>query len=157
MKKLISLIIAVVLVLSVPLFASAEIDLSGLSWDELIALKAQIDMEMLGRDEWQEVEVPQGAWKVGEDIPAGKWTIRCTASRSATVSWGTALNAAGDDIDYHFGRKAIVHISHPDRNTGDDPVEYIVDVQDGEYIVVSQVFGSVTFSPFKGKPSLGFK
>ena len=73
MKRTIAMVIVFLLVLSDITFA--EVDLSGMSYDELVILKDRIDKTIWDSQEWQEVTVPQGLYKIGEDIPAGKWTI----------------------------------------------------------------------------------
>lgn len=73
MKKLATLILILALIL-VPA-ARAEIDLSGMSFDELVDLQRQVTAAIMQTDEWQEVEVPAGYYEVGVDIPAGRWTI----------------------------------------------------------------------------------
>lgn len=158
MKKLsvIVLILALALLLAVPA-AATGIDLSALSWDELIALKAEIGKEQMSRDEWQEVEVPQGVWVVGEDIPAGKWTVRCTTGRATMVSWGEKLTENGEDIESWGYLSGWGTAYNPDARSYDDgdPTEYTFEAQNGHYIVIE--YSSATFSPYTGKPDLGFK
>lgn len=73
MKKLLALILILVCVTS---FAAAEsIDLSGLSFDQLMELRNKLNAEIISRAEWKEVTVPAGTWIVGEDIPAGTYSI----------------------------------------------------------------------------------
>lgn len=148
-----------VLLFSVFSFASAEsIDLSGLSYDELVALKDQINLAIWNSDEWQEVTVPQGVWKVGEDIPVGHWTIKTDAS-FAYITICTAIDETGKSVDlwksdfYHSAS-----ISSPDYRYFDatsDKSEIDFDLKAGTYIIIEG--GSVIFSPYTGKPSFGFK
>ena len=72
MKKLIIVFLSVCMAISCAY--SESIDLSGLSYDELVALKDRIDLAIWNSQEWQEVEVPQGLYVVGKDIPSGTWT-----------------------------------------------------------------------------------
>lgn len=77
MKKLVCYFILIAILMSVVLsFSSAETDLSGMSFDELIALQEQVNIALWNSDGWKEVTVPVGVYKVGEEIPAGKWTIK---------------------------------------------------------------------------------
>lgn len=69
MKKFI-FILAIALLLSTTV-AIADVDISGLSYDELVALVNKAQMEMMKMDKWQEVVVPEGIYIIGEDIPAG--------------------------------------------------------------------------------------
>lgn len=79
MKKLVSFFLTALLLFSA---ASADpVDLSGLSFDELVALRDQINLAIWNSQEWQEVTVPAGIWQVGKDIPAGHWSIRVAAEK----------------------------------------------------------------------------
>ena len=77
MKKLIS-VLAVLTVLTcliiTPALAQSK-SLKEMSFDELILLQKQINKEIMSRPEWKEVTVPVGTWKVGEDIPAGTYSV----------------------------------------------------------------------------------
>lgn len=75
MKKLLTVIL--ILALLVPFSAFADLPpLDGLTYDELVELKDQINLAIWNSDNWQEVTVPAGIWKIGEDIPEGHWSIR---------------------------------------------------------------------------------
>lgn len=148
------------LVFSVVPFAHAEtFDLSGLSYDELVALKDQINLAIWNSQEWQEVTVPQGVWKVGEDIPAGHWTVKCHSGTWATnISWGERLNDNKESISWR-GRYSTSNSVYNPNNEAFDPIndvsEYSFEVQDGDYIVIT--YGAAVFMPYVGKPSLNFK
>ena len=157
MKKLLCILSALAIALSLAAPAAAEnIDLTALTWDELLDLKARITMEQLARDEWQEVEVPQGVYVVGEDIPAGKWTIRCKVGNYLRFAWGESLDESGHDIDFYVVHD-IAHLTNPEYKyyeSGDD-VEYTFDAVEGYYIVIEDA--PATFTPFTGNPDFGFK
>ena len=155
MKRFISVVLAVVLVgsLAAPVFSDG-IDLSGLSWDELIALKAQINQELTTRDQWQEVEVPQGLWVVGEDIPEGMWTVVCNAG-AAVVKWGYSLREGEQRVDVLKSPSDTASVfSAADAQPG-ARTQYTLEAKKGMYIEVG--FTSVIFQPYTGKPDLGFK
>lgn len=158
MKKLAALFLAIVLSAG---FALAEgIDLSGMSYDELVALKDRINLAMWQSDEWQEVTVPQGVWKVGEDIPAGHWTVKCIADKNCMyteVSWGEFLSESGQSIAWR-GRNDDEFVKNPNHKYYEydgSLTEYSFTVQDGDYIIID--FAPAVFTPYQGKPSLGFK
>lgn len=92
MKKL--LILALVLFL-LPVSVSAE--LSDLSYDELLALRNDVNAEIMSRPEWKQVVVPAGTWIVGQDIPAGVYSI---TSASGELARFISKNADGKQIDY---------------------------------------------------------
>lgn len=154
MKKF--LILLTTLCLLPALVLAAEIDLSGMSFDELVALRDQINLAIWESAEWEEVTVPQGVWKVGVDIPAGHWTIKPADGAFCYIKYGDVLDASGQDIDYSPA-KISIDIASPtsygfDQNS--DRTEADIDAKDGYYFVIE--YGSVVFSPYAGKPDLGF-
>lgn len=159
MKKMLGILLGITLLLSAVSALAAEIDLSGMSYDELVALKDQINLAMWQSDEWQEVEVPQGVWVVGEDIPAGKWTVKCAEPWINTeINWGESLTESGERIAWG-GRysvyNSVYNPNHRYYKKGDGITEYTFEVRSGDFIVVDD--GSAIFMPPTGKPSLGFK
>lgn len=155
MKKLLALLLALVC-MAAP--AMAEVDLSGMSYDELVALKDQINLAIWESDEWQEVEVPQGIWVVGEDIPVGKWTIKYTDGVSSTrIVWSDALDASGASLTYSGEVYEYASLYDPNDKYYDkgDTTEVTWDLKAGQYLMVED--GIATFTPYAGKQSLGFK
>lgn len=154
MKRLMSIVFAMVLVFSLAATASAEVDLSGLTFDELIALKDQINLAIWNCEEWQEVEVPQGVWEVGADIPAGKWEIKAKTNAETRIIYGTEVKNGGTGVS----ARAYEHIKDPGYRNYDankDVTSWIIEVKDGEYLQIE--YGSAIFMPYSGKTSLGFK
>ena len=156
MKKVVSFVLCLVLCCSVAL---AEVNLSGMSFDELVDLKDKINLAIWNSQEWQEVTVPQGVWKVGEDIPAGHWTVVCADPwRKVEVSWGESLSESGESISW-FGRNSVynyVYNEHHKYFEKDDGItSYSFEVKKGDYIIIDE--GEAIFMPYSGKPSLGFK
>ena len=152
------LVCFVCLILVIPSIAFAEIDLSGLNYDELVALKDKINIAIWNSVEWQEVTVPQGVYTVGEDIPAGHWTIRAENQKKVYVMWSDTLDDGGKDISFSgkIGEYARLYSgNHKDYESGSDKTEVDYDIKDGQFIIVEE--GNAVFSPYSGKPSLGFK
>lgn len=156
MKKTIALVLVLVSLVSVS-FAGSTFDLSGLSYDELVSLKDQINLAMWNSQEWQEVEVPKGVYVIGEDIPVGKWTIKAADGISAFVCWGDVLDDAGTDLSYdgkiceYAGIKSVNYRYYEKGDT----TEVTWDLKEGQYFIVDD--GIALFIPYSGKPSLGFK
>ena len=58
MKRFFCILFAFVLL---PVFSLADLpDLSGLSYDELVQLRDQINLAIWNSEEWEEVSVPSG-------------------------------------------------------------------------------------------------
>lgn len=140
-------------------YAETQFDLSNMTYDELVALKDQINIAIWNSDEWQEVEVPQGVWLVGEDIPVGHWTISNAGGYSTWIYLGTALDESGHDIDtlrsdFYFGESVKnPHASY--FNPATDRTSVDVDLKEGTYVIIGN--SNAIFTPYSGKPSLGFK
>lgn len=153
MKKLICIMIA----LMIPVAAFAEVDLSGMSYDELVQLKDQVSLAIWESEEWQEVEVPAGVYTVGEDIPAGKWTIKAADGISVTIEWGDLLDDSGVALswDGKFMEYEYLRSENNKYYEKGDKTQITWDIKDGQYILVDD--GIAVFMPYAGKPSLGFK
>lgn len=155
MKKI--LIALLLLSLLLPAALAEDIDLSGLTYDQLVALKDRINKAMWECDEWQEVTVPAGVWKIGEDIPAGHWTMKVApGSRWVSVHVGDTLNDTGKGIaflaDRYWGES--VKPEGSDLSTI-ELTELDFEFLDGDYLVIEE--GDLVFTPYTGKQSLGFK
>ena len=141
-----------------------EIDLASLSFDELVALNDKINLAIWNSKEWQEVTVPQGDWIVGEDIPAGKWVIKCAdvdrssyLTEKSEIRWGPLpeegiIRTLGVS---EGGKKTIYNPEHENYKKG-MVKQAIVELKEGITFRVRD-YAPVTFSPYTGKPKLGFK
>ncbi len=155
MKKVITIIITLVMLSSLSICAFADIDLSGMSYDELVALKDQINLAIWNSEEWQEVEVPHGLWTVGEDIPAGKWTVTAGDGCSLRFDIGRRVDPTGTelaDTDYWWRLRSETYRLY---DPASDVSSVTVELSDGMIVSIDE--GSVIFTPYAGKPTLGFK
>lgn len=75
MKKFFAMLLVALMVLGGSVASAERIDLSALSLEELIALRQEIDLLIFGSDAYKNVAVPAGDYVVGEDIPAGTYTL----------------------------------------------------------------------------------
>lgn len=138
MKKVLSLLLVVLLVaLSVPSFAS-DIDLSSMSFDDLVALKLKVENEIMSRPENKEVSVPAGIYEIGVHIPAGEYTLTADGSYAAIT-----VSTTDDFEDY----AAMISIDSIDEDT---PVGRM-SLKTGQFVKIE--YGSIMFTTFTG---LGF-
>jgi hypothetical protein len=159
MKRFLCCLFALVLL---PVVSLAELpDLSGLSFDELVQLREQVNLSLWQTDEWERVEVPAGVYKVGRDIPAGHWTITPAPESFLSIWYGDILNDSGTDAGYGWdGINGFVGTFSTRTNedgSWKNPSELHhldIVIVDGWYIKTS---GTVYFSPYAGTPDLGFK
>ena len=155
MKKL---AVVLVLLLALPVFAQADVDLSGMYFDDLVALREKIDLAIWNSQEWQEVAVPQGIWKVGEDIPVGHWTSKPADGVYGFISYGSKLEDNNKEVSYKSDDYYhVILTSETQRNfeKGEDVIQTDIDMKSGAYIEIEA--GDVIFTPYSGKPKLGFK
>lgn len=152
MKKVICSVLAALLLFGSA--ALADVDLSGMSYEELLDLQARVTAALWASDAWQEVQVPAGIYLIGRDIPAGKWTISYQGNGYGAIKWGDTLNDSGTEVEYSSGIYAYAYLKSPDRKSFDesDTASVTWDLVDGTYLFIDQ--GTVTFTPPAG---LGFK
>ena len=160
MKKLLSAVL--ILLVLLPYASAEDLDLSGLSFAELAALAQHVQLEMMKRDEWQEVTVPQGNYRVGVDIPAGKWLVRCADKGRSTyrmqecdISWGTNKPVDGR---IPYPRKGEASIYNPNNeNYGEQATELVIELEDGDWVAINPKYNAAVFTPYTGSSGLGFK
>ena len=151
MKKLLSLLLAVLLLFAGSA-AADPVDLSGMTFDQLVALRDQLNLAIWNSQEWQEVEVPAGIYQVGVDIPAGHWHIAAKNYSYTQIYYFEKLNIYGTDPDPINGYMYFIFL----KNLGStDDVSTDIDMKDGMYFKADS--DSVIFTPYAGKPDLGFK
>ena len=142
MRKFIISIIFIMVLITPISFSSAlhDIDLFSLSYYELIALRNSIDALIWGSDEWKQATVPAGVYIVGEDIPAGKWTINMIDSQSAYSVCAFAVYGSPDDFYNSNGcvSNAFLQVGTP----------YTANIIDGQLVNITGE--SVTFQPYTG-------
>jgi len=152
-----ALILFALLLLCSSAFAQTP-DLSDMSFDELISLKDSINLAIWNCAEWEEVTVPQGVWQIGVDIPAGHWSLKAADGVHSYVKYGSFLDESGVSISYDskdYIYKNIYSTTYSQYNANEHRSEIDIAMKDGAYIVIDS--GSVVFSPYSGKQSLGFK
>lgn len=154
MRRILSLAICAIMMMAISITGFADFDLSGMSYDELVALKDQINLAIWNSNEWQEVEVPQGVWKVGEDIPAGKWEIKALPNADTYVKYGTEVKNGGTDVSSR-SHERIKDAGYRNYDANSDVTSWVIEVKDGDYLQIDN--GPAVFMPYSGKQTLGFK
>lgn len=102
MKKLLALLLIAALL--APCVLAEEIDLSGLSFDELQALQTRIAKEIVSRPEWKKVQVPIGCYRIGEDIPVGSYSISSDKGVNSCL-----VTVWGHDVDDYKTNGGLIH------------------------------------------------
>lgn len=148
-----------------PVFAySEQIDLSGMTFEELVELREQINLAIWKSKEWQAVTVPQGVYEVGKDIPAGKWVITCKDGNRDSYLLGRCLIKWGSKkpIDEYFTgdtSKGRIEIWNPKSKDykQNGVTEYVIELEVGDYVVIDSTYGKAVFKTYSGMIDLGFK
>ena len=157
MKRLITIIL--ILALLLPAAALADVDLSGMTYEELVILKDRINLAMWNSQEWQEVTVPAGVWEVGKDIPEGHWTISQAADNTlSNIVYTDCLDEFGKDVGegWKGWYGAICNKKNKDGTLRmpEYPETADIDMKAGMFFITKT---PVIFTPYTGKPGLGFK
>ena len=151
MKKF---LIFLLILAMVPIIALADLpDISGLTYDELVELKNQIDSAIWASDGWQSVTVPTGLYKIGKDIPAGKWHISLRPDADTAtlqISIGKTLQSNMNSVDiYDPLNESFCTFLYPEAIGGPSSID--LTLVDGLYI---EIYASdAVFTPCSG---LGF-
>lgn len=122
-----------------------------------IALPAAMLAEQLAEEDYQEVTVPIGNYIVGEDIPAGHWTLKYVPGEVSLIELflnadPTGLRPADAINDYVY-----VGVGDPEHELSNvyDMQQTDVILNEGYHVCVN--YGPVIFATFTGRPSIGFK
>lgn len=137
---------------------TGELDLSGMNYDDLVALKNEINLALWSSDEWQEVSVPCGVYTIGEDIPAGKWIIKAADGVYASILWGDLLDESGVSLSWAgdiYEYETVYSPTYKRYDKGIDKTEVAYTLEDGQYFIVDD--GTAVFTPYAGSADLGFK
>ena len=154
MKRFLMILLALIMTFSIA--SASGIDLSQLTFDELVDLREQLNLAIWNSAEWQEVTVPQGVWEVGKDIPAGHWSIRVAAENSSCVIHYYEEYDFANNFPTIGTQGFMEFLYSPDKQEPDGSRLTVIDIdmQNGWYFICKS---NVIFSPFTGKPDLGFK
>lgn len=129
-------------------------DLDNMTFVELVALNKRVLAAMWASGEWQEVEVPQGVYKIGEDIPAGRWTISPVPGWHVAIAVSSSLAENGNKLsleNYSSGSAYAEDSKYYEKGKATS-LDLVLD--EGFYISVGD--GPAVFTPYTG-PSFTFR
>ena len=135
MKKLAAFILA--LCLMVPVLSLADpvtIDLSEMSFEDLVALKNEVNAAIIATGESKDVAVPMGDYIVGRDIPAGAY--KASMSRGAVVAMLVIYDKPDGDILGFY------------TTSEEDPEIGLIQLEDGNLLEIT--FAAFVFNKFAG-------
>lgn len=149
MRKI--LLVALFILMIIPATADT-IDLSGMTYDELSDLNAQVNAALWAHPDFEEVIVPAGVYKIGEHIPAGTWQLFPLDGSRCYINYGTSLNASGTEVDIlSTVSSEIIYSETSSVYDVGDPTYWVITLTDGYYIEFSKsvIFRKPTAPAFK--------
>ena len=118
MRKVMALLFALVIMACSSISLAEGIDISTLSDDELVALMARVQEEIVARHIEGTANLAGGTYIVGKDIPAGSYIYTCLASGE---DWGNVTiyskKGEGDQLFWEV-------VSAPE--DGDEPESFFI-------------------------------
>ena len=153
MKRISALIAALLILAST---AIAEMDLSGMTLDELVELHEQLNLILF--EQAKSVTIPQGIWLVGKDIPAGTYLIRCadlgrdsTDMRYCLIRWGKSKPTDEGKFEGN-DRLGDISIYNPNNKKYQEGgvIEYIATFENGMYIFIMGIHNKAVFYQYTG-------
>lgn len=148
MKRLLASFLAAILVFGC---ASADVDLTGMSLEELVALRDQVDVAIAELLKGKIVVLPAGVYQVGKDIPAGHWSI--TASKDDNIfGWSvftycSELDSTGAQagnrwtMDVYYSKQ----VRNPESDAAVSLTNIDIEIEDGNYIIIE--YAPLIFTP----------
>ena len=150
MKKLLSLILAALMLMAMPALAE-ELDPSEMTLDELVKLHTLIHNELVKRIDDNRAMIYTGDYLAGTDIKPGVYLITCTKKTYTNSDMTIAVYHSGEDYDNY---------AHMDPNYADfkkhaaslsqiiKGESAIVRVEAGDYLIIRK--GEGLCIPYQG-------
>lgn len=157
MKKILAFVVALALMGAAPALSEPEsVDLAAMSLEDLQALQLRVLTAMWETDAWQSVEVPEGAYEIGVEIPAGKWTISAREDEYVTIHVVSRLNATRTREANNAQTYAYQVIASTTSHMHDDypSTSFTLTLEAGMFIIIEDA--PAVFTPPTG-PSFTFK
>ena len=141
MKKLLAIVLIIAMLIPA---ACAEIDLTGMSFNELRILYEQVQQALIDTKQGGTVKVGSGLFIVGKDIPSGKWSITAEEGGHVFLTVYKSFDETRNEGKGIFTYDWIYSPSHRSYDEG-DTTEMTVYLQDGYCVEITS--GSVLFTP----------
>ena len=124
MRKWIAFMVALAIAACIGCALAENVDLAGLSDDELLALENRIQAEIVARHIEGVATLPAGAYIAGKDVPVGAYILTCLATGS---DWGNlTIYADEGDGDQLFWKV----VGAPDE--GEAPESFFITLNEGD-------------------------
>ena len=151
MKKLFALLLAVILLLPAVALAEDDNEFMGLTYIQLMGKLGKVQRALWACEEWSSVDVYAGVYKIGEDIPAGHWTITPAADNDFySIGYGSRLNISETGLD----SDSIIEWMNISSDYSDARSHRLdIVLQEGYFLELGH---KSTFRPYSGKTTPNF-
>ena len=123
-KKVLYLLVLAVMICGCFCACAEEIDLDGLSDEQIVELLQKVTEEMVRRGIEKSAKLPQGTYIAGRDIPCGRYVWTCLAKGN---EWGNLTV----DADGGKGKQLLGNVvSAPDE--GEEPDTVFLTLNEGD-------------------------
>lgn len=152
MKKLLCFLLALLILIHAAA-AADENRFAFNSLEELYQIRAELNSEIMSRYSWEEVTVPAGFYVVGEDIPAGHWTISFSPGTYAQIEYFKETDETGKRVRDSFVNYYYETLCDPENEMSAYAKiqEIDLELKNGYYFVVYT--NPVVFKPYTGRTS----
>lgn len=142
MKKILSMILMFVLILTVTAIAEAEYDFTSYSYDELIGIRERLDAEIQTRPEAGERVLQPGQYVVGKDIAPGIYDLGFVPAEEDDTYTNWYIYDTKQMYDYDVSR---LFLGDLPRNEGrvQQGSSVKVELFDGDYFVIYRSAASI--------------
>ena len=142
MKKMLTMILILALILIVPALAESDFDFAGYSYDELIGIKEKLDAELQTRPEAGERILQSGQYVVGKDIVQGVYDLGFVAAEEDDTYTNWYIYDTKQMYDYDVSRLWLGDMPR-DEGTVKQGSSVKVELFDGDYFVVYRSAASI--------------
>lgn len=142
MKKMLSMILMLALILTLPALAESDFDFTGYSYDELIGIKEKLDAELQTRPEAGERILQPGQYVVGKDIAQGVYDLGFVAAEEDDTYTNWYIYDTKQMYDYDVGRLWLGDLPR-EEGTIKQGGSVKVELFDGDYFVIYRSAASI--------------
>ena len=117
-----------------------KVEYKGMSFEALMDAQKQLNSALWASGEWEAVKVPCGVYTIGQDIPAGRFTI--TATEGPTdLKVGNHLDETGNGLVEPYVMRFV-----DDKSLSFD-LGVVWNLKEGSYLVIDQNPVTLTQTP----------
>lgn len=120
------------------------------NYNEFVEKYALAGRRMWTAADWESVIIPWGVWKIGTDIPAGRWKLEAASEITSEISYGPTLNDGEAELPLSkaYVSEQLVSINNPAHDAWDTR-EIELELKNSSFLQVK--YGAVRLTPLEKK------